>query len=109
MKRTDAAFSLTEVLVVISVILILASFFVTATGELYGRAIQLKCAGNLAQLGNACRMFENENQRLPTAFANAVEGRRAASLVRRAGHVPGRPGGPGMPAWQRRGAGRHHG
>jgi len=57
--RVCRGFSLTELLVVIGILMILASILIVTTGEMVGRAVQLKCQHRLEQLGAACQMFTN--------------------------------------------------
>ena len=70
MKRWphDCGLSLTELLVVVSIILILASVMIVTVGGLHGQAVQLQCQHRLEELGKACLAFANEHGRLPRAY-----------------------------------------
>ena len=61
MKRRTTArgFSMTELLVVVAIILILASILMVTTGEMFTQATELQCRHRLSQLGKACQMFAN--------------------------------------------------
>lgn len=65
----DAAFTLRELLVVITVLGLLAGIFVTTAGGAATRRIKVaQCAANLRQFGQTLQIFANENRgRLPDA------------------------------------------
>jgi prepilin-type N-terminal cleavage/methylation domain-containing protein len=63
-------FSLTELLVVIAVILILAALIFVGANQVYSMAMQTKCQHRLEQIGHALQMYANKNQgMLPAARA----------------------------------------
>jgi prepilin-type processing-associated H-X9-DG protein len=55
------AFSVTELLVVVCVLLILVSLLVVGGDLVYTNALQLKCQHNLEQIGQACQMYATAN------------------------------------------------
>jgi len=65
-----AGFSLTELLVVSTVISVLAGLSLPALGRAREKARQSVCVGNLRQLGQAALLYQDDHGRLPTsAFA----------------------------------------
>jgi prepilin-type N-terminal cleavage/methylation domain-containing protein/prepilin-type processing-associated H-X9-DG protein len=62
------AFSMTELLVVIAVIVILMSLLIVTVNGVYAQAGRLKCQHRLEQIWHACRMFENQHGQLPQAY-----------------------------------------
>ena len=64
-ERSPRAFSLTELLVVVAVILILVSILLVGTGAVYTQATRVQCQHRLEQLGQACQMFANANHGRP--------------------------------------------
>jgi prepilin-type N-terminal cleavage/methylation domain-containing protein len=57
-------FTITEMLVVIAVILILAVVLTVGIGTVYSQSIRVKCQHNLEQIGKACLMYASANRGL---------------------------------------------
>ena len=60
--RTTKAFTLTELLIVVGVIVILASMLLTITGQAWTSAQALVCQHRLEQIGTACQLYANEHK-----------------------------------------------
>ena len=69
-------FSLSEILVVVSVILLLVSLLLVGTGETFMIAGRLQCQDRLEKLGQACQMWSNVN-----------DGRELAAIGLSQGHT----------------------
>ena len=68
-NRTAKAFSLTELLVVIAVILVLLSLLIVGTQAVYSNSIRLRCQHRLEQIGHALHMYAAEHRgMLPAAW-----------------------------------------
>jgi type II secretory pathway pseudopilin PulG len=88
MKRNGyRAFSITELLVVIAVILILASIILVGSGEIYGQALQLKCQNHLEQIGYALQLHSNKNGGQLVRYFDLPSGRRWYHALRADGYL----------------------
>ena len=67
-NRAKKAFTLTEMLVVISIVIILASMLVLCIDGLYTYAIRLQCQHRMEQIWSACLMYQNANRILPSSW-----------------------------------------
>jgi prepilin-type processing-associated H-X9-DG protein len=56
-----SAFSITELLVVVIVLSILATIFIIGVDRVYSRAIQVRCQHRLEQIGHGLLMYANKN------------------------------------------------
>lgn len=74
--RSNPGFSLAELLVVVTVIIILMSLLLVGMGETYILAERIKCQNRLEKLGHACQMWSNVN-----------DGAELAALGRRTGRT----------------------
>lgn len=80
--RAGRAFSLTELLVVVAIILILVTSVIVGSQAVYGRAMRLKCQSRLEQIGEACRMYASEHAgRYPRVWDFSTQRRWYEMLV----------------------------
>jgi prepilin-type processing-associated H-X9-DG protein/prepilin-type N-terminal cleavage/methylation domain-containing protein len=63
--KNDFAFTLTELLVAIAIIGILAALLLTAVSQAKGYALRIQCANNVRQLGIALQAFVADNNEYP--------------------------------------------
>ncbi|MFO7899596.1 MAG: type II secretion system protein [Planctomycetota bacterium] len=70
-----AAFSLTELLVVIAVILILVSLVFVVGERMYAKSMQVKCQSRLEKIGQALVMYQNASDGLMPMAWNPYTGR----------------------------------
>lgn len=69
-RKRRGAFTLLEILVVLSVMALLAGWLVSATMRTRERATRVVCTSNLRQLVQACKMYEADNEHLPVQYGN---------------------------------------
>lgn len=67
-SRGSRAFSLTELLVVIGIIIVLAAVLLAVSTKFVEAGASAKCLSNLRQIGGAVGSYVAENQRYPSAF-----------------------------------------
>jgi prepilin-type processing-associated H-X9-DG protein len=67
-NRTRKAFTLTELLVVMSVIIILLSMLVVCVDGIFTYAARMQCQHRMEQLWHACVMYSNKHRVLPNAW-----------------------------------------
>jgi prepilin-type processing-associated H-X9-DG protein/prepilin-type N-terminal cleavage/methylation domain-containing protein len=70
MRLREAAFTLMELLVVIAIIGILAALLIPAISNSKRKAQQVRCVGNLHQLGLGIQNFVADNHAYPSGFAS---------------------------------------
>ncbi|HEY4951851.1 MAG TPA: type II secretion system protein [Verrucomicrobiae bacterium] len=68
--KNGFAFTLVELLVVIAIIGILAALLLTAVSQAKGKALRIRCANNVRQLGIGLQAFVTDNSVYPL-FANS--------------------------------------
>ncbi len=73
-RRTERGVSLTEILVVIAIILILASFLVVGLEFMHTRAIAVNCQHHLEQIGYALSMYSTNNHGMLPASKCPIRG-----------------------------------
>jgi prepilin-type processing-associated H-X9-DG protein/prepilin-type N-terminal cleavage/methylation domain-containing protein len=73
-RKNNFAFTLTELLVVIAVIGILAALLLAGISQSKARAQKIQCANNLHQQGIALHIFLADNHGYPMIYANKNDG-----------------------------------
>jgi len=71
-KGRKAQFTLIELLTVITVIAIMASFLLPAMNKAKATSRQIKCAGNLKQIGTAAHFYASDNNEYLPVGMNSV-------------------------------------
>jgi prepilin-type N-terminal cleavage/methylation domain-containing protein len=71
-KQASSAFTLLELLVVISIISILAALLLPSLSRSKQKAQQIRCASNLHQLGIALQSFVTDNQAYPSLMGPTI-------------------------------------
>lgn len=74
---TQGGFTLLEILVVMAIFALLASFILSATLKVRERATRVVCISNLRQLVQAAKMYEGDNDHLPIHYNANAYGRYA--------------------------------
>jgi prepilin-type N-terminal cleavage/methylation domain-containing protein/prepilin-type processing-associated H-X9-DG protein len=69
MSRRESAFTVVEMLVVISIIAVLAALLLPAVNAARETARRFQCGNNIRQIANAAVQFETDKQRLPASRA----------------------------------------
>jgi prepilin-type processing-associated H-X9-DG protein/prepilin-type N-terminal cleavage/methylation domain-containing protein len=73
-RNESSAFTLTELLMVIAIIGILAALLLTTISQSKARAQRIQCANNLHQQGVALNVFLSDNHGYPPIYANKNDG-----------------------------------
>ena len=81
------AFSLTELLVVVAVVLILVSILIVGTKAVYAKATQMKCQHRLEQIGSACTMYSSANRGALPPVSDFAAGKPWYQLLAEGGHL----------------------
>lgn len=74
-------FTLVELLVVVSILMILTSLLLPAMGKAKAMANQISCANNLKQLGIACNMYIQDSQEVLLDCENSTWDRMLAQYI----------------------------
>lgn len=84
------AFTMIELMVVISIILIMTSILLPALGKAKQKAQEIKCLGNLRQCGLAVLQYaEDNNGWTPSAYKPFSGGLQWGAWLMRLGYIPG--------------------
>ena len=67
-QASGRAFTLTELLVVMSVVIILMSMLVVGIDGIFTYAVRMQCQHHMEQTWQACMMYQNQNKLLPYAW-----------------------------------------
>ncbi|HSY09975.1 MAG TPA: type II secretion system protein [Candidatus Dormibacteraeota bacterium] len=73
-NQRNAAMTLVEVLVVITVLAVLAAMFLPGNNDTYRRASRINCVSNLKQIGLAYRLWEGDNNNKYPMFVSVTNG-----------------------------------
>ena len=74
MKKRTTAFTLIELLLVISVIALLAAMLLPALRNAKLKAVQIKCIGNLKQCGIALFQYAGDNREIMPSSIDTIDG-----------------------------------
>src|SRR5579863_4580504 len=84
-------FTLTELLVVVAIIAILAALSLTVISQVKGRALRIQCINNVRQLGIALQAFLTDNNSYPLLLDTSQHQGWMAQLQHTELSVPGNP------------------
>ena len=71
-RGSKRAFTLTELLVVMSVVIILMSMLVVGIDGIFTYAVRMQCQHHMEQIWQACLMYQNQNKILPFVWDTAT-------------------------------------